>query len=1014
MTAVHRHGGYVGDGSASTRLPTDDMLGAMSVKAQRRRLIAARLALTACAALFAAWYVVPVLQRLGIPPLLGVVVGLAVQLLLWMPLISVSAARYMGDYALVRRVRPVSVATSLAASVVATCLVEAESGAPTVFSSTAWLVVQATIAWPAGYWFARTTRDGSLYRKMGTNDPVLAAELAQRSRAVLEEEMLDDEQRAVVALNLAGALIVLSARADQDDVLSEAIPILDEIIASSPPVLAFEAADKMAEAMRVKADLTGDEVGYDRALATLLETAENAAAEAPHAVGAAHGARAMRLERLAAREPGPVEAERLQSAALANLERALEAVPEALDAHAVLRALFAHRAAVHPLNGDLDESVRLCRGAVRRLRHGNPSGRARAMLLLADILEMRAVLAPRGRTTGWPRRSGNDLMRATWLCMQLAMGGEFADEARMRLPRLRAQIAQEVSIPALRRVDRHLTWGYGRVFREQASISGSDAAEVAAEWAAWAMRTGDEQQAAEAAWCWVTAVTADLRRRVLDDKEHRIGQFQGAVAETASLLVGARRLRDAAVALDVGRAVLLTERMHRERDGLEERLLEAGHTELAERWRRAGELVQRTDRAGFEDVSGPATLQTARASDEYLALNQHGRLLREIEALPGFEDVESTPDYDDLRAAAGEGPVVYLAATEARGFALVVTQDPDPVLVELPAADRATIERLADQLATAGSPRAIARRLEDLLPVLWADVVGRLVDHLPRRAVVTLIAGGTMAELPLHVAGTLRDDDGVWRDRTGGMVFRYAPNARVLLRGQRTARAFVGEDLSVLTAAVPDAPGRTRLRHALAESAGVAATFPPGRAQRPVPATVARVERSLDECAVWHLACHGIHDRISPLDSTLELADRPLTLRSIFARPSAHRRLAVLSACHSATPGAELPDEVVGFPSAMLQAGVAGVVACHADVDDYAAMLLVLDFFARFHQTGDPARALADAQAWLRAATNAELRAAFPGVHELPEEGWDAHDEWSRYQPFRAPSSWALFSYTGA
>lgn len=402
------------------------------------------------------------------------------------------------------------------------------------------------------------------------------------------------------------------------------------------------------------------------------------------------------------------------------------------------------------------------------------------------------------------------------------------------------------------------------------------------------------------------------------------------------------------------------------------------------------------------------------ASAEYVALTEHERLLREISRIPGFEDVDASPDYDVLRAAASEGPIVYLAAAEEHGLALVVTPRPEPVLVELPAIDRAAVDRHVARLLAREGPEAIAREMDTLLPRMWSDVVGPLAPHLPPASLVTLIAGGALAELPIHMAGAQRDDDGGWHDRTGGIVFRYAPNARVLLRAQQTARALAGQDLSVLTAGVSDAPGRRRLRHALRESEGVAASFAPARAERPSPATVATVQRYLDDCAVWHFACHGIHDPMSPLDSRLELADGPLTLRTMFARQSGTRRLAVLSACQTAMVDGSLRDEVVGFPSAMLQAGVAGVVSCQAEVEDDAAMLLVLDFFARFRHADAPARALAEAQAWLRTATNREIHGVFPGVHAPPEDERPDLDRWYAHRPFADTSSWVLFSYTGA
>src|SRR5262245_19577617 len=97
-----------------------------------------------------------------------------------------------------------------------------------------------------------------------------------------------------------------------------------------------------------------------------------------------------------------------------------------------------------------------------------------------------------------------------------------------------------------------------------------------------------------------------------------------------------------------------------------------------------------------------------------------------------------------------------------------------------------------------------------------------------------------------------------WADRTGGLVFRYAPNARVPARSQDTVRSLGATSLRLLTAAVPDKAGFTPLPLAAVESNRVATAFGPD-ATRVLPATVDDVLRELDVCAVWHFACHGEH-----------------------------------------------------------------------------------------------------------------------------------------------------------
>jgi CHAT domain-containing protein len=550
------------------------------------------------------------------------------------------------------------------------------------------------------------------------------------------------------------------------------------------------------------------------------------------------------------------------------------------------------------------------------------------------------------------------------------------------------------------------------------------AVDQAERWATWAAERNNVPELAEAHWRWITAVVEESHRRVFQaQKEHQLSQVQGLAARAGASLLAAGRGCDAAVALELGRAVLLTERMDRDRDGLEERLLHAGRQDLADRWRDVCERMSRMDRTAYRTI--PTTLgvstSTVRAdlfaaaftSAERVTHAEHERLLREIGGVPGCEDAGASPTYDDLRGAARDGPVVYLSVTEQGGHAIVVTDAPDPVVVELASLRAPDVDAHARRLLRAPHAHAVADELEAQLPWLWDALVRPLVAHLPPASLVTLIPVGALSQLPIHAAGAAPDRDGVWHDQTGGLVFRYAPNARVLLRAQAAAGAISVGDLQLLTVAVTDGPGAPRLQGAKDESQGVAAQFARRRTIRPWPATVTNVSAALDGCGIWHFACNGRHDLDEPLESCLLLDDGPLTLREIFARPAARGRLAVLSACQTAITDRTLLDEVIGFPGALLQNGIGGVVSSQTAVYDNASMLLVLRFFSRLRRGVIPARALAEAQAWLRCANNDQIHDAFPRAYPLPQRTGRVLAFWRGQQPFTEPHNWAVFSYSG-
>ena len=95
--------------------------------------------------------------------------------------------------------------------------------------------------------------------------------------------------------------------------------------------------------------------------------------------------------------------------------------------------------------------------------------------------------------------------------------------------------------------------------------------------------------------------------------------------------------------------------------------------------------------------------------------------------------------------------------------------------------------------------------------------------------------------------------------------------------------------------------------------------------------------------------------------------DEPLTVRDLMAHRNTDARLAVLSACETGIIGRELPDEVIAFPTALLQAGFGGVAASLWSVPDESTAMLVARFYHFWREEGlAPVHALRAAQRWLR------------------------------------------------
>jgi CHAT domain-containing protein len=182
-----------------------------------------------------------------------------------------------------------------------------------------------------------------------------------------------------------------------------------------------------------------------------------------------------------------------------------------------------------------------------------------------------------------------------------------------------------------------------------------------------------------------------------------------------------------------------------------------------------------------------------------------------------------------------------------------------------------------------------------------------------------------------------------------------------------------------------------------------------------------------------HLACHGAFNWVDPRRSGVRLADGWLTLGHLGGRHMAFStiRLLVLSACETGMVqivGAS-PDEYLGLPSGLIQAGVPCVVASLWEVSDISTALLMVRFHRnhRAHQM-TIARSLREAQQWLRRLTPGEtldalegLEAGYNGAGGPPISGLielknhlrhvATHDPDRR--PFAQPYYWAPFAVNG-
>ncbi|EFO82062.1 hypothetical protein OSCT_0061 [Oscillochloris trichoides DG-6] len=595
---------------------------------------------------------------------------------------------------------------------------------------------------------------------------------------------------------------------------------------------------------------------------------------------------------------------------------------------------------------------------------------------------------------------------------------------------------------------------------ERGQIVAPEVALIASQtWGRWASARTAWEEAVRAFETGLVTIEqlhrSQLRR---SDQEAWLHDARGLHMQAAYALVrlGQPALRQRAVEVaEIGRARGLGETLARDRSDLS--AIEQIAPQLVERYRAAASQVryfEHADRA-TSPQSGlpPPTTHPDRVAQILAAREELDAVIAAIRNLPGYATFLRSPTYADIAAVAmPQTPLIYLLTTPHGSLALIVTAGADQPEVLL--LDTFTQEMLDALLITRegdavvggylpgqfDDPQHLTSALDTALPILGTQIIAPLAAWLREQNAhgVTLIPTGMLSLLPLHAATYMVEDQ--TRCLLDEFDVAYAPSARMLATAQRENQQRHAA-LHLVGVGNPTCD----LHYAGPELVAICELLP-SAASTPFYKEDARRDAlwsALPSATIAHFSCHGSFAN-DPLDAALHLAgsDR-ITLRHLVSGDTsalANLRLVVMSACQTALSDFQrVPDESIGLPGGFLQTGIPAVVGTLWSVDDLSTALLMHRFYELYLQ-GDsalglrpqqPARALREAQRWLREMTYRDLQ-VYLEHHEalksdaqttsrlpwlLIEEGLlkaeIGQNQHRTERPFAQPRYWAPFVFYG-
>ncbi|KAG2114102.1 CHAT domain-containing protein [Suillus cothurnatus] len=352
-----------------------------------------------------------------------------------------------------------------------------------------------------------------------------------------------------------------------------------------------------------------------------------------------------------------------------------------------------------------------------------------------------------------------------------------------------------------------------------------------------------------------------------------------------------------------------------------------------------------------------------RAETEYRRLTrQWETVVAEIRSIRAFSRFLLPPLYGGLQAAARQGPVIILIASQYSCSAIIVPPSGDPHHVPLPSVTLVELTNLKDRFARAirharvMGPKVPRNDLIVLLRTVWDTIMLPIVNILQHGlklkflSRIWLCPTAAFTSIPLHAAHPFKTNaDGSKEPCLEDLyICSYTPTLSALVRSRQLMKKRVTPSFVTIGQGQPGA-GKGKELLAVDSELELVHKLVPVTANRTTisgdAATRAGALEALQQNTWVHLACHGKQDRTQPYHSHFVMRDEHLTLLDIMEKDIPHAEFAFLSACHTAVGDEETPDEVIHLAAGLQFSGFKSVIGTLWEVDDSVAQHVVEAFY---------------------------------------------------------------------